>query len=103
MSDIQIVDQGLDKTIKNDKNKAVVDNINNKSIQELKDLLQENLELTKEVRAMVDHINRYVAWQRIFGILKVLIILVPIILGIIYLPPLFKDLYKQVFSIYNPM
>ncbi len=62
-------------------------------------LMKENLELTKEVKAMVYHINRYVAWQRIFGILKVLIVLIPITLGVIYLPPMIKELYQQIIPI----
>jgi len=63
--------------------------------QDLQALLRENLEMTKEIRAMVRHINVYVAWQRIFGWLKVLLILIPVILGIIYLPPIFSDAYHN--------
>lgn len=63
--------------------------------KDLQALLRENLEMTKEIRAMVRHINVYVAWQRIFGWLKLLLILIPVILGIIYLPPIFSDAYHN--------
>lgn len=101
MSEMQIVDQSLNKEEAKDinKNEPVNTDKENVSRDELKSLLEENLELTKDVRAMVNHINRYVAWQRIFGVLKVLIILVPIILGVIYLPPILKDSYSQIISI----
>ena len=61
----------------------------------LKALLEENLAMTKEVRAMVRHINVYVAWQRIFGWLKLFLILIPVIIGIIYLPPIITDAYQS--------
>jgi hypothetical protein len=65
------------------------------SIPDLAVLLQANLEMTKEIRAMVRHINTYVAWQRLFGWIKFLLILIPLIIGAIYLPPLLKDYYQQ--------
>jgi len=61
----------------------------------LQSLLKENLAMTKEIRAMVRHINVYVAWQRIFGWAKLFLILIPVILGIIYLPPIFEDAYQN--------
>jgi len=63
--------------------------------QSLRSLLEENLAMTKEIRAMVKHINVYVAWQRIFGWVKVFLILIPLILGIIYLPPIFEEAYHN--------
>jgi hypothetical protein len=63
--------------------------------EELKKLLEENLKLTQEIHTMTKKINKFVIWSRIFGFLKILIIVVPIILGIIYLPPLLKDVFGQ--------
>ena len=63
--------------------------------EEIKKLLKKNLELTEEIHGMVKSVKRYVIWQRVFSILKILIILVPIILGIIYLPPIAKRAYEQ--------
>lgn len=65
------------------------------SSQEVLDLLKTNLEMTKEIQVNVRHINEYVAWQRIFSWLKILFIVVPIVLGVIYLPPLLKDAFNQ--------
>lgn len=63
--------------------------------EEIKDLLKKNLELTEEINKKIERINRFVAWQKIFGLLKILIFVVPIVLGIIYLPPLLKDVIGQ--------
>ncbi|MDD5072111.1 MAG: hypothetical protein PHQ42_05270 [Patescibacteria group bacterium] len=63
--------------------------------EEIKKLLEKNLELTREIREMVKGIKRYVFWQRVWGALKILIIVIPIVLGIIYLPALLKDVYRQ--------
>lgn len=102
MSEMQIVDQSLDKSQRVTKLEKTQADFENAVNQELKDLLKENLKVSQEIRVMVSHINRYVAWQRIFGVIKIFIVLVPIIIGFIYLPPLLKDLFKQVLSIYNP-
>lgn len=94
MSEMQIVDQSLKN--KEDIN-SVIDTNNEDS--ELNQLIKENLALTKEVASMVRHINKYVAWQRIFGWIKALFVVIPVIVGAIYLPPLFKDIYQQLMSI----
>lgn len=72
---------------------ALIDQAESK--QDLKALLEENLAMTKEIRAMVRHINVYVAWQRILSWVKLLLLLVPIILGFIYLPPIISDAYNK--------
>ena len=69
--------------------------------EQIKKLLEKNLELNAEIYEMVKSIKSYVFWARIFGILKILIILVPIIIAFIYLPPLFKDLFVQYQDLLN--
>ena len=63
--------------------------------EEIKKLLEKNLELTEEIYKKTKYIKRHVIIQQVFGVLKVLIIIVPIVLGIIYLPPLLKNVYSQ--------
>lgn len=62
---------------------------------DLRKLLEKNLELSEEMHKMLKKISKYIFWQQVFNILKLLIIVVPIILGIIYLPPLLGDLISQ--------
>ncbi len=59
--------------------------------QELRKIIKENSELTREIHDMTKYIKRFVIFQQIFGVLKFLIIIIPLILGIIYLPSLLRD------------
>jgi hypothetical protein len=44
---------------------------------------------------MVKSIKTYIIWQRVWFVLKILIIAVPLILGFIYLPPILSDMFEQ--------
>ncbi|MFH1745230.1 MAG: hypothetical protein ABH881_03640 [bacterium] len=66
-----------------------------KKNDELQDILEENLKLTKEIYKISKKMNSYIIWGRVFGILKILIFVVPFILAIIYLPPLLEGLFGQ--------
>jgi len=67
--------------------------------EEIKKILEQNLELTEKINKNTKYIKRYVITSQIFGFIKLMLIVVPIILGIIYLPPLIKDLINQYQSI----
>jgi hypothetical protein len=72
-----------------------------KEQQELKQLLQENLKLTKEIHQKTAKIKSWVTMQRVWGVVKVLIILVPLILGAIYLPPLVQTVIEPAQTLYQ--
>lgn len=59
--------------------------------EDIKSLIQENLRLNKEMYEMLKVVKRHAAWQKVFGFLKLLIILVPVVLGILYLPPILQE------------
>ena len=61
----------------------------------IEELLERNLELTEEIHLMTKKITRFVFWQKVLGALNILIIVVPLILGVIYLPPLLKTVAGQ--------
>lgn len=67
--------------------------------EQIKTLLEQNLELNQEIYKIVKDIQKFIMWQKIFGGLKILliifIIIVPIILGLIYLPPFVKNFTEQ--------
>lgn len=63
--------------------------------EEIKKILEKNLKLTEEIHEMAKSIKSFMMWQRIFSFLKILIIVVPIVIGILYLPPLLKNVFKQ--------
>ena len=63
--------------------------------EEIKKLLEKNLELTKEIYAMTKKIKGYITFQKIMSLVYIMLIVVPIVLSIIYLPPLLKGAFNQ--------
>ncbi len=55
------------------------------------DLLAENLELSKKIYRLTVTIKRYIFWQQIFGIIKILFVIIPLIIAGIYLYPLLNN------------
>lgn len=66
-----------------------------KEAEQAKKLLEKNLELSEKIYKNSKYIKRFVITSQILGFLKLLLIVVPIVLGIIYLPPLLKNVYSQ--------
>ncbi len=63
-------------------------------LKEIKELLEKNLEFSKAIYEASEKTRRYIFWGRIFEAVKFIIILVPIIIGVVYLPPLFRGLFS---------
>lgn len=73
-------------------------------MEEIKRLLQKNLEYTKEIHAEVLKIKKKLMWQKIFSIIKVVIVLIPLIIGLIYAIPFLQqaaEAYGQVLGIFQ--
>lgn len=75
-----------------------MDNQNNITNEQL-ELLRRNLELSEEILKKTDYIRSYVKWQKIWGVFNILIIAIPIIIGIVYLPPLIREYLEQFTSL----
>ncbi len=63
--------------------------------EEIKKILEENLKLTQEIYTMTKKMKGYVTFQKAMSFIYFLIIVVPIILSIIYLPPLINNMLGQ--------
>lgn len=61
-------------------------------IQQMKQLLENNTNTIKGMEASLKKINNYMKWQYIFAIFKIIVIVIPLILGFIFLPPLLKNI-----------
>ena len=75
---------------------------NQVSLEEFKKILEENLKLSQEIQENTKYIKKYVIWSQVFGVIKVLLIVVPIVLGILYLPSLLGSAlapYKELLQI----
>lgn len=60
--------------------------------EEIKKLLQENLELNKEIHELVKKTATYITWLRVMDIIKLVLILLPLIAAWLFLPPLLQNL-----------
>ena len=60
--------------------------------EEIRKVITKNLELTEEIHAMTKKINSYIVFKKVMGFIYFFLIIVPLIIGLIYLPPLLKDL-----------
>lgn len=67
--------------------------------EEILSLLQENKATNRELLTMIRHINVWVAWQRIFFWLKLILVLISLGIGFLYLPPFIKNSYQQLIDI----
>jgi len=63
--------------------------------EKLEALLQENMKSSTVMLQAIKDIKKYIRWQQIWSTLRFFLIVVPIILGFIYLPPLLKDALQQ--------
>jgi hypothetical protein len=65
----------------------------NNDLIEIKKMLRQNAESIEDIQRRMMRFENYLRWQKIWAITKILIIAVPIILSIIYLPPLFRETF----------
>ncbi|KKQ60166.1 MAG: hypothetical protein US81_C0029G0016 [Parcubacteria group bacterium GW2011_GWE2_38_18] len=72
------------------------------SQRDLKELMEKNLELTLEIHEMTHKIKSYITFQKILSFIYLFLIVMPIILGALFLPPIFKNLYNQYSELLNP-
>ncbi len=63
--------------------------------EEIKKMLEQNLKLSSEIYKQTKYIKNYVFWAQISGVIKILLIVVPLVIGIIYLPPILKGMLNQ--------
>lgn len=67
--------------------------------KKLEALLAENLELNKQILKSVNSTQRYIKFARIISVFKILLILVPLVLALIYVPPFLQ----KVLGAYNEL
>lgn len=61
-------------------------------------MLRQNLEYSKGIHKMMVRTQRYILWSQIFSIIKLVIIIVPVVLAILYAVPILREAietYKQ--------
>lgn len=71
--------------------------------EDIKNLLEENIAISKAILKSAEKTKHYIFWSQIASWIKLLLILIPIILAIIYLPALLEKASTQMRSIFNPL
>ena len=71
----------------------------NQSQSELKELLERNIALSEQTLRYTKKVHTHLFWSRIFGLLKLAIILAPFVAAAWFLPPYIKPLITTVQSL----
>lgn len=61
----------------------------------MEEMMEENLRLIHEIHKMTKSVKNYVVVQRVLSVVYLLLIVVPLIVSIIYLPPLLSGVVGQ--------
>ncbi|MDD3284290.1 MAG: hypothetical protein PHZ07_01720 [Patescibacteria group bacterium] len=75
--------------------------IENEKIQQLERLLKENIELNNKILESCLKTEKYMFSIKAFGIIKFVVIIIPIVIGLLFLVPYvgdFVQMYKDFFS-----
>jgi len=63
--------------------------------EQMERLLKENIKKTDEIYLICKKVKRTMLVGQILGVVRILIVVVPLIFALIYLPPLLKDYWQQ--------
>ncbi len=66
---------------------------------DVKALLEENLRLARAIYTSTEKTRRYIFWGQVFGFVRVLLIIIPLVLAYWYLQPYLQQLtgtYQQI-------
>lgn len=69
--------------------------------KDIKKLLEQNIALTNKVLKFSEKNYKVLKWQHFFGWLRIILIVVPVVLGIIYLPPFLEKMVNSYQSFFG--
>jgi len=59
---------------------------------DLRELLKENIKLSKAILRNTDKTAKAMKWMQVMSFLRILLIIIPIILAVLYIPPFLQSL-----------
>lgn len=68
---------------------------------DIKELLEENIKLSKAVLASTEKTRKYMRWMRVMALIRVLLIAIPLVLAILYIPPFLGKLSAVFTGLYG--
>lgn len=69
--------------------------------QTVEEMLAETLQLTREVHQMAQKTKRYMAIRAVMGVVYFVLLVAPIVLAIIFLPPVLGPALDQMQTLFN--
>ncbi len=86
------IEEKINKTeeLEKDKVKSNIDN------DDLRKLLEKNIEISNELLEASKYVKGFIFWRKIISFLQILIIAVPVILALIYVPPFLENLMELI-------
>ncbi len=70
--------------------------------EQIKKLLEENLEYSKEILKLNKKIYSYIFWKKVFDCIKLIIIVVSIVRSDVYLPLILKNFFDSYQELLQP-
>lgn len=70
---------------------------------EIQQLLEDNLNYTKACYALLERWRRWLVWHRVWGAVKFILIVVPLVFSAIYLPPIIQGYVQQYLKLLPPI
>ncbi len=77
------------------------ESISKNEVQDLRTLIEKSLKLSEEVYDQNKKINKKLRNMVLGSYLRLALVIIPIIIGIIYLPPYFSQIFKQYQELLN--
>jgi len=71
-------------------------------IRQIKSMMKRNLEYSRRAIEVAEKNKRYILWIKIINLIKLFVILIPIILALIYLPPVVKEFVNKYKDLFGP-
>ena len=68
---------------------------------DLKSLLEENVKLSKAILRSTEKTRKYIRWMQIISIARILLIIIPLVIAILYIPPFLSKLNDIFGSLYG--
>ena len=68
---------------------------------DIRELLEENIKLSKEILRSTERTRKYMRRAQAMALVKVLIIVIPLILAVLYIPPFLSQLNKTLGNLYG--
>jgi len=73
------------------------------NMKKIENLLKQNLRLSHDIYESVEKTRKYILWLKIFNIIKIVLVLLPLVIALIFLPKLISTYLGEYTSILDQL